>query len=331
MDFRRLGRTDIEVSTLCLGCMGLVGPDQDEKDSVEAIEASLEAGVNFFDTARGYQGGRNEELVGRTLASRRSEVVIATKLNTLTPEAIHQQCEESLKRLRTDYIDLYQVHWPVPGTDQEAMMQALGRLQQQGKVRAVGVSNYGTSYLGELLEMPGRIEANHLQYNLIWRPIEQEIQPLCLEHDISILCYSALNMGLLTGKFASAGQVPAERTQHRLFSSSRPGSRHQEPGCEKELFDCLGRIGRIAESLGQPMGNVASAWLLAQPGVTAIIAGARTARQARENARIAEVKLAEDTLAQLTEASEPIKAYAGGNADQWQSVSRMEKPQTVTA
>jgi myo-inositol catabolism protein IolS len=326
VEYRKLGKTDIDVSLLCLGCMGLVGDDQDEKDSIAAIHASLDAGVNFFDTARAYQRGRNEELLGRVLGSRRSEVVIATKLNGVMPEQIKTQCEESLQRLRTDYIDLYQVHWPEPGADLGAMLGALVKLQQEGKIRAIGVSNFGMSYMEELASLPGRVEANQLQYNLAWRPIEHEIQPFCVEHDVSILCYSPLNMGLLTGKFTCADEVPSERAQHRLFSSTRPNSCHTEAGCEDAVFRMLGQVDEIADSLGEPTGNVAMAWLAARTGVTSIIAGARTADQADQNAAFVDLNLPESILSELTAASDPIKAYAGRNADQWESVSRMEKP-----
>jgi len=324
MEFRKLGRTDISVSCVCLGCMGLVGKNQDEEDSVRTINAALDAGVTFFDTARAYQGGRNEELLGRVLNGKRDQVVIATKLNFLEPERIVEQCEGSLRRLQTDYIDLYHVHWPRPGADLDAALAALDKLKDQGKVRAIGVSNFGASCMKKMLNTKVRVDTNQLQYNLIWRPIEHAIQPLCVENDISILCYSALNMGLLTGKFKSADEVPPERAQHRLFASSRPGSRHSEPGCEEELFRVLGKIGEIAASVGKPMATVTMAWLLAQSGVTAVIAGARFPYQAVANAKVSELKLSQEIIDQLTEVSEPIKAYAGTNADQWESKSRME-------
>jgi len=326
MKCRKLGRTGIDVSVVCLGCMRLIGPDQEEEHSIATIHASLDAGVNFFDTARGYQDGENERLLGRVLAPVRDEVVIATKLNDLDPDAIYVQCEESLQRLQTEYIDLYQIHWPVAGADLGAALQALDDLQQQGKIRAIGVSNFGVSYMQDLLAQPVRVEANQLNYGLIWRPIEQEVQPVCIENDWSILAYSPLNIGLLTGKFQSADELPQERAQPRLFSSSRPGARHTEPGCERELFECLAQIGEIAESVGQPMASVGCAWVLAQEGVASIITGARTPAQASENAGVADLALSSTVLDRLASVSEPIKEYAGLNCDQWSSVSRMEKP-----
>ena len=325
MKYRTIGSTGLSVSQICLGCMGLVGPEQTEKDSIATIHAAMDCGINFFDTARGYQSGKNEELLGRVIKGGREKVVIATKLNKLEPARISEQCEESLRRLTTDHIDLYQIHWPVRDANYPEALSALEKLRRQGKIRAIGVSNFGVSYLRDILATGIRVEANQLHYNLIWRPIEHELQPLCVENGVSILCYSALNTGLLTGKFSSPDEVPPERTQHRLFSSKRPSSRHSAPGCERELFEALKRVREIADSLNEPMSVITSAWLLGRPGVASIIAGARFPEQVKENVRASEATLSEEVTALLTEVSEPIKAYAGKNCDQWEDVSRMER------
>ena len=330
MKYRTLGRTDISVSVVCMGCWAIISDstwgNQDEADSVGAIHAALEAGVNLFDTAEGYGRGASEELLGRVLADRpRESVVIATKVGKfgLTADKLMRHCEESLTRLRTDHIDLYQVHWPNPRVPIAETMAALENLKAQGKIRIAGVSNFGRSCLDDLLAV-GRVESNQLPYSLLWRPIEQEVQPVCVENEISILCYSALCQGLLTGKFTSADEVPESRARTRLFSEQRPESRHGEPGCEAETFEAIAALRSICEELGQPMNRVALAWLLAQPGVTSVIAGARNAEQAGQNARAAELELEPDVVAALGQATRKVAEYVGTNADMWERHSRME-------
>jgi len=330
MEYRKLGQTDIEVSTVCLGCWALIGGgtwgDQDRGESLATLRAALDAGITFFDTAPGYGNGESEELVGKALADVRNDVVLATKVSRgqLAHDDVIASCERSLRLLKTDVIDLLQVHWPRADVPLAETLEAMQRLQEAGKVRAIGVSNFGGSYLAEAAAL-ARIETNQLCYSLLWRPVEHEVRPMCMERGIGILCYSPLCQGLLTGKFASADDVPEGRARTRLFSSDRPYARHGESGCEAETFQALAEVRRIAEAAGQPMGHVALAWLLARRGVTSVIAGARSPEQARHNARAADAKLADETLDALTAATEAVKAQVGTNADMWQSDSRMER------
>jgi len=330
MEYRRLGQTDMQVSNVCLGCWALIGGstwgDQDRDESLATVRAALDVGVNFFDTAAGYGDGESEKLLGKALADVRKDVVIATKVSfgQLAPEDVARSCDRSLRLLQTDVIDLLQIHWPRADVPLADTLGAMQRLQEAGKVRAIGVSNFGTSYLQELLAL-GRIETNQLCYSLLFRAIEHEIQPMCVENDIGILCYSPLCQGVLTGKFASADDVPEGRARSRLFSKDRPQSRHGEPGCEAEAFAAVARLREIARRLGEPMGRVALAWLLARDGVTSAIAGARSVAQARENARAADLKLPADALDELAAVTEEVKARIGPNADMWQTESRMER------
>jgi len=330
MKYRKLGTTEIEVSTVCLGCWSLIGDDtwgdQAESDSVAAIHSALDAGVNFFDTAEGYGRGESERLLGKVLSDRRKDVIIATKVSrrNLAPDALKDACEGSLRRLGTDVIDLYQVHWPRPDVPLAETLGAMEELKAAGKVRAIGVSNFGKSYLTELLEV-GHVESNQLCYSLLWRAIEHEVQPICVESGIGMLCYSPLAQGLLTGKFASADDVPETRARTRLFSKSRPHARHDAPGCEDAVFAAIAELRSVCESIGKPMGQLALAWLLAQEGVTSVIVGARNPQQAAQNAGAAEVELCAEALRQLSRATEPVKQHIGVNADMWQSDSRMER------
>jgi myo-inositol catabolism protein IolS len=327
MKYRKLGKTDIEVSAVAMGCWALAGDAtwgyQAESDSVATIRAALDAGVNFFDTAEGYGAGESEEVLGRALVGRRHEAVIATKVSrsNLAGDEVRQACERSLRRLQTDTIDLYQIHWPSRMVALDETMAVLEDLRAQGKVRAIGVCNFGVQDLFDLLKI-GWVETNQLPYSLLWRAIEYEIQPKCVEAGLGILCYSPLIQGLLTGKFASPDEVPDGRTRTRLFSGDRPEARHSEAGCEAETFAAIEEIRRISGEIGQPMARVAVAWLLHRSGVTSVIAGARRPNQIEQTAQAADLELSSEVISQLDEATGEVKRILGPNPDMWQTESR---------
>jgi myo-inositol catabolism protein IolS len=328
MKYLKLGKTDITVSVVSMGCWAFAGGrvwgPQDEAESIATVRAALDAGVNFFDTAEGYGDGDSEAVLGRALAGRRHEAVIATKVSRshLSGDEVRDACERSLRRLQTDTIDLYQVHWPSRTVPLDETMEALEKLREQGKVRAVGVCNFGVGDLSDLLKA-GRTETNQLPYSLLWRAVEYQIRQQCVDERIGILCYSPLAQGLLTGKFGSPDEVPAGRARTRHFSKARPQVRHGEAGCEAETFAAIGRIRAMCDEIRQPMAQVALAWLLHQPGVTAVIAGARRPDQIRQTAQAADLELSPETLGELTEATEPLKRILGPNPDMWQSESRL--------
>ncbi|NPV06817.1 MAG: aldo/keto reductase [Anaerolineae bacterium] len=327
MQYRRLGRTDLTVSVLGLGCWAFGGGpywgDRDEGRSIETIRTAFEVGVNFFDTAEGYGDGHSEAVLGRALVGRRQQAIIATKVSSghLAAEDLRRACEASLRRLQTDYIDLYQIHWPSREVPMEETLATLKGLRDEGKVRALGVSNFGPQDLREALSV-GRIESNQLPYSLLWRAIEYEIQDLCLANDVSILCYSPLAQGLLTGRWRTADEVPQGRAVTRFYSCERPGVRHGEPGVEAETFEAIAEIERIANELAEPMANLALAWLQHQPGVASVLAGAGSPAQLRMNAQAADLKLDADVLDRLDQATQGLKARLGPNPDMWQSTSR---------
>jgi len=333
MKYRKLGKTDITTSVVAMGCWALAGGrvwgPQDDDDSIATVRAALDTGVNFFDTAEGYGGGDSELVLGRALEGRRHEAVIATKVSRshLSADEVQWACERSLQRLRTDYVDLYQIHWPSRTVPPEETMEALEGLREQGKVRAIGVCNFGVGDLSDLLEIGGGrgamwVETNQLPYHLLWRAIEYEILPRCIEEDIGVLCYSPLAQGLLTGKFSSPDEVPEGRARTRHFSGDRPQSRHGEAGCEAETFAAIEEIRRISDRVGEPMAKVAVAWLLHQPGVASVLAGARRPEQIEQTAQAADLELSSDVVAELTRATDEVKRLLGPNPDMWQSESR---------
>jgi len=327
MEYKQLGQTELMVSVVALGCWGLISDwnwgEQDRSDSIATVHAALDAGINFFDTAEAYGDGESEVILGQTLAGVRHEVVIASKVspNHLSTAEVRSACEDSLRRLKTDYIDLYQIHWPNHDLPISETMETLEQLQQQGKIRAIGVCNFGAQDLSDLLAV-GQTQSNQLPYSLLWRAVEFEVQPECLENNIGILAYSPLMQGLLTGKFASADEVPEGRARTRHFSKERPLARHSDPGCERETFAAIEEIRRISRDVEQPMAQVALAWLLHQPGVTAVLAGARRPDQIKQNAQAAAVALPAEAVTRLSEVTEAVKQKLGPNLDLWQTASR---------
>ncbi len=328
MRYRPLGSSGYEISIVSLGCWAIVGGfnwgPQDEADSLDTIAAALDAGINFFDTAELYGEGRSEQLLAKGLGRRRDGILIASKVadTHLEPTQIVEACERSLKNLATDRIDLYQMHWPSKSVPLDDSIDALLKLKQQGKIRQIGVSNFGAKWLDALGEAAARrighhalagelCVSNQVIYSLLTRSIEFDVQPKCLAAGLGILCYSPLAQGLLAGKFASADDVPVDRARTRHFNKSRPLTRHGEEGCEAETFAAITHVKQIAAEIGAPMADVALAWCLHQPAVSSIIAGARNRKQVEENVRAANLHLADAHLAALAAATDPVKQALG--------------------
>ena len=328
MQYQKLRKTDIIVSRVCMGCWAIGGAKvwgpQEDSDSIRAIHTAIDEGINFFDTAEVYAEGRSEEVLGRAVCKRREDVVIATKVSSrhLSQEDLIMACEGSLRRLKTDYIDLYYIHYPNPNIPISETLEALRKLKQEGKIRAIAVSNFGKQDLQELLTF-GRVEVNQLPYSLLWRAIEYEIAPFCMENDVEITCYSPLAQGLLTGKFSSPEEVPEGRARTRHFSGQRPLARHGEEGAEAATFVTVKAIRDLSESVSVPMTDLALGWLLTREGVLSVIAGARNPEQARQNARAGDTKLSSDIITELTDITEDLKQKLGSNPDMYQSESRI--------
>ncbi len=317
---------DFAVSQLAFGCWGVTTDshwgDRDEAASTEAIEAALEAGVNFFDTAEAYADGKSEALLGRVLADRRKQVVIATKVkpDSMHPDRLPEACERSLKRLGTDYIDLYQTHWTDPEVPIAETWGALLRLKEQGKVRAVGVCNLGIDQMSDVCDRE-RPAGHQLPYNLLWRCIEPQILPQCRELRIPIIAYSPLMHGLLSGRFASADEVPVGRARSRHFSTDREMARHGEAGFEKETFAAIRAIGEVCKELNRSMADVSLAWVAGQPGVGSVIVGATNADQLRCNVASVSNRLPSEAIEKLNTASEKLNQLLGSNPDMWQGTA----------
>ena len=301
METRKIGSLD--VSVIGLGCNNFgwrIGADETAK----VVEAALDAGINFFDTADVYGSGQSEEFLGRVLGGRWNRVVIATKFGSnmgegregASPQYVRQALDDSLKRLKTDRIDLYQLHRPDPKTPIEDTLGALNELVREGKVREIGASNFSAEQIraADSAVPPGakRFVSVQNQYSLIHREPERDVLPECVKRGIAFLPYFPLANGLLTGKYRRGQPFP--------------GGSRAEAGFGPKVFTeqnlaLVEALAQFAESRGHTILELAFSWLLSRPAVASVIAGARTPEQVRANAKAASWKLTNDDLARVDE------------------------------
>ena len=329
MNYNYLGKTNIKVSEFALGCWpfagGSVWGTQDKSDSISTVHAALDNGINFFDTAEGYNDDyHSESILGEALVNRRNRSVIATKISppNLLPQKIEEACNNSLKRLSTDYIDLYQIHWPNHDLNMEDSINELNKLVDKGKIRSLGVCNFGVDDLNEILNL-GVFSTDQLPYNLLWRPIEEEILPECKKNNIGIICYSPLAQGLLTGRYRNADEVPGGISRSRLFNKNRPLSNHDDEGCENEVFKCINKIQEIAKTLGENSAKISLSWVRQQSNITSLLVGARNTKELEMNLSAFEYDLSTELLKELSDLTNNVKLYLGKNPDMWKSDNRM--------
>ncbi len=323
--YHEFGNTGWKTSKIIYGCMGvsgMLGP-QEENDSLEALRAAYDAGINFFDTAESYANGYSEQLLGRALGNVRGKIVISTKVSpgNLTPAGIKQACNRSLKNLNTDYIDLYLIHWPSRDLPLAESIGALKELQANGKICFYGVSNFGKADLNRALEL-GDISANQVAYHLFFRAIEFELLDLCRKNDIPLMCYSPLMQGLLAGKYRSLDDFPDSRARIRLFDSRKRNCAHGEHGAEAEGAEALAKIWETVAETGIPMTELAVGWIKAQPGIGGVLVGTRNAEQSEYLQKLLAVELDRDIIETLTRATSAIKDKLGGNIDMWDHRTR---------
>jgi aryl-alcohol dehydrogenase-like predicted oxidoreductase len=328
MEKRPLGRSDLQVSSVALGCMSLCGnqtyADIPAAQATATVNAALDAGINFFDNAPMYGDGEAERRLGEALRGQRDRAIIGTKISseTLSAAEVAREVEASLRRLQTDYIDLYQIHWARRVVPLDETLRAMEDLVQSGKVRAIGVCNFGPLDLAEALEKH-QVVTNQLAYSLLARGVEYEVQPMCAEHQVGLLCYSPLAQGLLAGRYQTADDVPAERARTRHFAGTRPQARHGQAGCEAQTFQAVAAVRAICDDLGLPMADVALTWLLHQPAVSSVLAGASRPEQIVQNVRAASIRLDASTIEKLGDATDVVKESLGPNCDMWQAAARI--------
>ena len=323
MIYRKLGKSDVEVSAITFGAWAVGGwmwGGTDEEQGIAAIRKAIEMGVTSIDTAAVYGFGRSEEIVARAIAPyKREDLQILTKFglrwditepapkrwdttdrngNPATvshwakADGIIYECEQSLKRLGTDYIDVFQQHWPDPGTPVEESAFALTTLLEQGKIRAIGESNFSAELL-ETISGLVPIASNQPPYSMVNRGIENDVMPFCVEHDIAVIVYSPLQRGLLTGKITEGYEFKGD--DHRANSPLFRGENL------RRVNAFLEEIKPIAQSHGATLAQLVINWTLNRPGVTAVLVGARNPQQAEENTRAIEFELRETEIAEINE------------------------------
>jgi aryl-alcohol dehydrogenase-like predicted oxidoreductase len=337
MEYRKLGNSDINASVLCLGTWqfgdGLnTYQKTDEKTQYEIIQRALDLGINFFDTAEAYNDGESETALGKALKKvnkSRKEYYIATKISPdhlTSEETIRKCCEQSLKNLELEYIDLYQIHWPNHDIDLKTPLKTLKALQKEGKIRHIGISNFGVQDMKKCYqaakEVGVNIITNQLPYSLLHRAIEYEILDDCVEYGYSIMAYSALAQGILTGKYKTLEDLQSnEGLQATRYFENKEKNRK---GCEKDIVKCLEKLFEICDENKVEMADLVLHWSLKQKGITTLIIGASRPDQLDKNFEALSIKLKneKEIFKLMEEVSEPVKQYLGKNPDLWEDESR---------
>ncbi len=322
MQYREIGSSGIQASAVALGTWAIGGwkwGGTEKEDSIKAVHAALDNGINLVDTAPVYGFGTSEEFVGEVIKDRRDQVVLATKCGLrwdmgkgdfffksegkdiykyLGPESIKKEVEDSLKRLQTDHIDLLQTHWQEETTPREDTMATLMELRDQGKIRAIGVSNINVKQLKEYLE-GGPIASCQENFSMLDRKIEDELLPFCIENHIGMLAYSPLALGLLTGKV----------TPEREFGKG--DLRNDNPRFSKEnrkrVLDMLEKSQPVCDAHSITTAQAVIAWTIARKGITHVLVGARNEKQASENAAAGNIKLAPEQIQIMDKAIESLE------------------------
>lgn len=325
MEYRSFGRTGVQVSMLCLGCMNFGGPTPEE-DSLRIIDYAIDQGINFLDTANVYTRGVSETIVGKALQrnGKRDRIVLATKVHGVMDDTnvlasgnnrrhIIEQCEQSLRRLQTDHIDLYQIHRPQSSVPIDETLRALDDLVRSGKVRYIGTSTFPAWEVMEALWASDKLNLNRFvseqpPYHLLDRGIERELVPLAQTYGITIIPWSPLARGFLTGRYQRGQDIPGDsRLSRDMQNTGALGDRTKRHFSDR-AFDLLDVITELANEKGCTVGQVALAWCARQPGITSPIIGPRTMEHFEDNLGSVNVTITDDDRARINAVSEPESA-----------------------
>lgn len=344
MEKKRCGNSDLYLSVLGTGCWAFGGGNywgaQDQKDVNATVRRSVELGINFFDTAEAYNDGRSEESLGIALRGiSRQNIIIASKIspNNTYPDILFAHCEASLKRLQTDYIDIYMIHWPIHPhsirhfTDDRRVienpprladaLEAIAQLQVQGKIRYLGVSNFGLERLHEVKRLAPSIIVNELPYSLLTRAIEAEVIPYCQKSAIGIIGYMTLLQGILSGTYAKLSELPPNQRRTRHFDSrTNPLCRHGGNGVEGETEETLEEIRSLIRESGRPMYEIAIQWAIQQRAMTSVLVGARNEGELQANVAAASERMPAELYEKLNVVTMPLLVKMGNGFDYYESV-----------
>jgi aryl-alcohol dehydrogenase-like predicted oxidoreductase len=317
MNTTELGKSNIFIPKIMMGTWQAgkqMWTGIEDNDSIEALKTAYENGITAFDTAEMYGKGHSEKILGQALKDVRKNIVIATKAApfNLTKDKIKNACHKSLKNIGTDYIDLYQIHWPAGSfgskkTPVEETLDALNELKNEGKIRAIGVSNFSADQLKEASDYTA-IDSVQPPYSILWRHAEKDILPLCKKKQITMLSYSPMAQGLLTGKFQKDHKFEKgdNRRSNKLFSGE---------AFEKSLA-IIKELKPVAADLDMSMANLALCWVISRDNTVAI-AGARNAKQAENNAKALNCRLPEEVIKLIDSLSAGMAGLTGENPVMW--------------
>lgn len=330
MEYRQLGKSQVRASAITYGAWAIGGSmwgGSDEDDAVQAMRTAIDIGMTSIDTAPGYGFGKSEELIAKATKGRRDKVQIFTKFGlrwdseegehffdlkyqgkvskiyrNARKKSVLAECDNSLRRLQTDYIDLYQCHWPDPSTPIEETMEALAQLLKEGKILAAGVSNFSVSEI-ERANKVVPIASDQPPYSMVLRDIEKDVLPYCRANNIGLIVYSPLQRGLLTGKF---------KPDHKFAQDDHRATQpHFQPDYIRRVNAFLETLKPMANKYGATLGQLVLNWTMQQPGITAVLVGARDADQVKENAKAAELNVSKQDINEidnLLKSLEPAQA-----------------------
>ncbi len=340
MPLRQCGKHGLKLPVLGMGCWAYGGGEywgpQSQNDVNEVVRFAVDHGCNFFDTAEAYNTGVSEASLGLALEGiPRDQVLIGTKISpsNTQPDKLTEHCDASLRRLRTDYVDLYMVHWPItphsirhftteniPAPRVQDAFDTLMRLQKAGKVRYIGVSNFGPAKLDEALATGAQIAINELPYSLLTRAIELQILPKCRALGVGVLGYMSLLQGVLADIYPTLDDVPVWQRRTRHFDSRRTAhTRHGLPGAEPETHAALASIRAIARKHGATMPELALKWAMAGPGITCSLCGSRNLLELQQNIKAAKEPLAPEIIEELNAATKPLLEKLGPSFDYYEN------------
>ena len=345
MELRSCGNSDLKLSVIGAGCWSFGGGDywgdQNQRDVAEVVHRSVELGINYFDTAEAYNDGRSEQSLGEALKDLvRENIIVGTKISPSNcyQDSIIEHCDGSLRRLNTEYIDLYMIHWPIhshsirhftndenvinnPPKIEEAF-ETLLKLRDAGKIRHIGVSNFAPNRLKEARNFCDDIVVNELPFSLLTRAIEWETLPYCQKNKIGIIGYMTLLQGLLADIYPTLNDVPQwqRRTRHFHHRSCNL-CRHGEEGAEVETNRALDEIRTIAKDCGMTMPEVAVKWAIANEAITCALIGARNAKELEANVKATTEPLSNEIIEKLNAVTNPLKNKLGLSFDYYESTA----------
>jgi aryl-alcohol dehydrogenase-like predicted oxidoreductase len=292
------------------------------------VHAALDCGVNTFDTAEMYNNGESERSLGKALKGRRAEAIVISKIGPLNCNEVRKHCTDSLQRLDMDYMDVYMLHWPVPKTPGNPTIEEtcaqLDGLKKEGLIRSIGISNFGCTQIEEVIRTGIQADVNEMPYNILSRAIEAEIAPCCVKNGIGIIGSMGLQQGLLAGVYQTADDVSPNQAHSRHFTNDRGlgTSRHGTAGAEKEIFEVIEQLRKIAADLNIHIAQLAIAWILKKPFMASTLVGSRNLNELKMNIDACSYELPCETEKLIDNISQPVWNILGNSPDYYENPAK---------